>query len=128
MEVTINRHYHGRHYIIGRLYVNGTYFCDTLEPPLTLKEGAGILPNRYPLISYPSKKFKGIRPCVTEVFERSGILIHEGNTVADTKGCILVGINRKVGQVLASRECLNKLLSVLKPAWKAGESVYLSYT
>lgn len=128
MEVTINRFYHGERYIIGRLYVNGTYVCDTLERPLTDKKHAGILPYRYKLINYPSAKFKGMRPLVEGVEGRSGILIHEGNTVDDTQGCILVGINRKVGHVLDSRKCLTKLMSILKPAWKNGDDVWLSYS
>lgn len=128
MEITINRHYHGPKYIIGRLYVNGTYVCDTLERPLTDKQHPGILPYRYRVVSYPSAKFRGIRPLVADVPNRSGILIHEGNTVKDTQGCILVGVNRRVGYVLDSKVCLKKLLGYLQPAWKSDEEVWLSYS
>lgn len=128
MEINIKRHFEGRNYIIGRLYVNGTYFCDTLEPPTTLETGAGIPKGIYNLESYPSAKFKGIRPLVTPTPGRQGILIHEGNTVADTRGCILVGRNTKVAHVLNSKVHLNKLLTILKSAWKSGEKVILVYT
>lgn len=127
MEIKIKRFFQGRNYIIGRLSVNGTYLCDTLEPPLGLPAGAGIPPGRYRLQSYPSAKFHGIRPLVADVPGRYAILIHEGNTVADTKGCILVGRNTKVAHVLQSKIHLNKLLSVLRPAWKSGEDVWLIY-
>lgn len=125
MIVKVDRVYHGRHYIIGHLYVDGTKFCDTLEPPLTRKEYPGILPGRYKLVSYPSARFKGIRPLVDGVPGRTGILIHEGNCVADTKGCILVGINSKVGQVLASKATLSQLMTVLRAAWKLKDDVWL---
>lgn len=128
MEVTVNRFYHGANYIIGRLYVNGTYICDTLEPPLTRKLFPGVLPGRYKLLRYPSKKFRGYRPLVFGVHGRDGILIHEGNSVEDTKGCILVGYNTKVGKVTSSKLCLDKLMGVLLPAWKSGEEVILSYS
>lgn len=125
MIIKVDRVYHGRNYIIGHLYINGTKFCDTLEPPLTRREHPGILPGRYRLVSYPSAKFKAIRPLVEGVHGRSGILIHEGNCVADTQGCILVGVNSKVGQVLSSKATLKVLLSRLKEAWKREEIVWL---
>lgn len=128
MEVTINRFYHGEKYIIGRMYVNGTYVCDTLEPPLTRLQFPGILPSRYKLVSYPSSKFRAIRPLVEGVHGRTGILIHEGNTVSDTMGCILVGYNRRVARVEDSKKCVQMLLQMFKPVWKSGEEIYLSYS
>ena len=43
---------------------------------------------------YPSKKF-GLRYHVRDVPERTYILIHAGNFVRDTHGCILLGMNRQ---------------------------------
>ncbi len=33
MELLLERKYYKKDYIIGRLYVDYKYFCDTLEPP-----------------------------------------------------------------------------------------------
>lgn len=125
MIVSLKRRFHGPSYIIGSLYINGTKLCDTLEPPLTRREHPGILPGRYKLTPYPSAKFKGIRPLVNGVFGRSGILIHEGNSVIDTLGCILVGINDKVGRVSNSRYHLKRVMSKLDKAWSRDEVVWL---
>lgn len=55
---------------------------------------------------------------VMNVPKRSGILIHEGNFPQDTKGCILVGTNDKVGQVSFSKATLSSLMSKMKNAEK----------
>lgn len=31
MKLTVKRNYKGEAYTIGALYIDGTYFCDTLE-------------------------------------------------------------------------------------------------
>jgi hypothetical protein len=42
-----------------------------------------------------------------------GILIHPGNTNADTEGCILVGKNKLPGKVCESVDTFFKLYKVL---------------
>ena len=44
---------------------------------------------------------------------RSGILIHSGNDVGDTTGCILPGLTRTDSKVWSSRDAMRLLLSVL---------------
>lgn len=45
-----------------------------------------------------------------------GILIHIGNTNKDTAGCILVGYNKKKGQVINSKKAFEKLYGLLRNA------------
>ena len=46
---------------------------------------------------------------LTPIQNRNGILIHVGNTVTDTQGCILIGQSQKPGSVGNSRDALRQL-------------------
>ena len=71
--------------IHGELFVNGLFFCHTIE-----RLSKAIPKGCYPLgISY-SPKFRRKLPYIC-VPRRKGIRIHCGNTSEDSKGCILVG-------------------------------------
>lgn len=109
MLLKLHRLYYRSDYIIGRLYINDVYFCDTLE-----SSRLAIHPGDYNIIVVESPRFKIPLPRLLDVPHRSGILIHAGNTFKDTKGCILVGDNIKVGYVLNSSQRLNELLRILR--------------
>lgn len=77
----------------GSMYYRGVYLCDTLEnPDYIIPDGEYSLKWSY------SPKFKGFRYEIGEVPGRSRILIHEGNYIKDSKGCLLVGV--RAGSVL----------------------------
>ena len=65
-------------------------------------------------------------PLLLDVPHFSGILIHSGNTPADTEGCILVGENKVKGQVINSRATLFRLLDILDEADSRGEDIYIT--
>ena len=54
-----------------------------------------------------------------------GVLIHIGNTASHSAGCILVGENKAVGQVLNSTATFKKLYQKLKQAWDQGEEIWI---
>lgn len=123
MVIKIERHYFCSEYVIGRCYVGDTYFCDTLEPPLHGVRASCILPGEYLVNLVWSPKFKSYKPRLENVPYRAGILIHSGNTVNDTLGCILVGDNSIKGRLTCSRTTYNDLLQLLTKAIIDGEKI-----
>ena len=118
-------------YTIGKLYVDGVYFCDTLDDKVRdynkdgdlLDEdeqkvfGETAIPyGMYKVILNYSPRFKKILPRLLDVRHFEGILIHPGNTAKDTHGCILVGKNNQVGRVNESKVTFDRLFVVLKQA------------
>jgi len=71
---------------MGRLYVDGQYYCDTIE-----NAEKQIPTGHYPIRMTMSPKFGEVLPLIDRVIGRSGIRIHPGNTYRDSTGCILVG-------------------------------------
>lgn len=106
LTFTLERKWPKKDYIIGRLYHNGSFMCNTLELPwLDNKKSVSCIPTGEYLISITySSKFKRLLPLLHNVKGRSAIRIHAGNTNKDTNGCILPGENKKAGMVLNSRK------------------------
>ena len=141
MELVLKRIARKEGYTIGRLFIDGERFCDTLEdtdrglrqdmslPVIRAKKRAGVtaIPTgRYRVtLDVQSPRFKtkemyrfcnGYLPRLLNVLGYEGVLIHVGNTAKDTEGCILVGKNTKVGKVLESRVTFVRLYERLKQA------------
>ena len=79
--------------ILGRLFLNGQMVCYTLE------NAAKAVPcGMYSVKNSRSPKFKRELPLIwnAQVPASRGIRIHVGNTVASSRGCILVGMGRDV--------------------------------
>ena len=141
INLTLKRIYKGDSYAIGKLYINGEYFCDTLEDAVRqlpeecqyekakqlcqCKEkvyGQTAIPEgKYKVILSYSPRFKRVLPLLLGVEHFEGIRIHSGNTSEHTEGCILVGFNNEKGKVLQSRETEQKLIKVLKE----NEEIYI---
>ena len=76
--------------ITGRLIIDGTFFCNTLE-----RKGYQILPLYYHVAVTQSPKFKRLLPIVQNVPNRSGIRFHRGSKPEHSTGCILVVADNK---------------------------------
>lgn len=128
MRLTLIRIANKPNYCIGKLYIDGVYFCDTLEDvdrglddtmseneilSLKVKGQTAIPTGIYPISITYSPKYKRMMPLLNNVKGYSGIRIHSGNTHKDTEGCLLVGKNKEVGKVLDSRATYNALFKKL---------------
>lgn len=92
--------------------VDGKHFCYTLEDPWKNNEPfvSCIPEGAYGLILSISVRFGREMPRLIGVPGRFGILIHPGNTDADTEGCILVGEKRIGADLLRSRAAFTRFL------------------
>lgn len=105
-------------------------FCDTLELPVTLRDGRRNVPNKtaipagiYEIVVNVSPKFKRLLPRLLNVKGRDGILIHRGNRPSDITGCILVGENKVKGMVINSTPCEQRLVELTLEAQSRCEEI-----
>ena len=129
INLRLERIYKGVSYTIGKLYLNGKYFCDTLEdtdrglkdtmPTEEIEKIKVYGKTAIPTGTYKvdmntvSPKFSGKLPRLLDVKGYSGVLIHVGNKPEDTLGCLLVGENKVKGQVINSTAAFNRLMTEL---------------
>lgn len=126
MNIVIKRIYLGDNYTIGKLYVDNKYLCDTLEPSFTAGSHPAVAYGTYLVNLVWSPKFHRYMLRI-EVPCRSGILIHAGNSVDDTLGCILLGENKSVGRLHNSRKYVELLrLKVIEVMRKQNSVVLCS--
>ena len=140
MEIKLIRKYYQAKYTIGRLYVNNRFFSDCLEPPslhLTERSALGTIliakykgyraipTGRYRILITRSRRFGRWLPLLLNVKGFEGIRIHAGNKPEDTRGCILLGFNRRKGYVLDSTRCVLTLVKMMTEAIAKGEKVFV---
>lgn len=133
MKLLLKRKFKGPEYTIGDLFIDGKFFCNTLEdtvrilPLLCSDTPQGIKcrckEKEYVRIAIPaghykvtmkqSPRFKRVLPYLHDVPHFLGILIHSGNDASHTEGCILVGKNTVKGKVFESRATSDKLNEIL---------------
>ena len=124
-------------YTIGILSLDGVRLCNILEPPCNgYHHGVTAIPKgTYEIdMTTVSPKFKnrawakpygGIVPTLKDVPGRTRILIHPGNTVDDTDGCLLPGNNTVVGKVLNSSVRYHELMKILLKNKAEGITTYI---
>jgi hypothetical protein len=123
MKLTLKRIALKETYTIGKLYIGGCYFCDTIEDQVRdfgvngegkIKSETAIPYGSYSVILNYSNRFQQIMPLLVNVPFFEGIRIHSGNSDKDTSGCILVGFNREIGKVVESKKTYELLMNLLR--------------
>ncbi len=141
MDWLVERKARKSEYTIGKFYVNGKRYCDSLEDKdrgLTSEmaedeirkvkiHGQTAIPTgRYEVVSFWWQKHQCFVPCIKGVKGFVGILIHNGVDQSHTEGCILVGINNIVGKLNGDRIYMAALTARLLACEKKGEKVYIT--
>ena len=117
MKIKVDRIYKGESYTIGKMYLNGEYFCDTLEDairPVKIPNETAIPAGIYKVEVTYSPRFKRNLPLLVDVPNYTGIRIHNGSNKDHTSGCILVGFNTSKGILSDSRKISDQLTEKLK--------------
>lgn len=152
MEVLVYRKYKKPDYTVGRMSIDGTFICNTMEDvDRGLDDGmqdwmiknkkipnvTAIPTGRYKIdMDTVSAKFskypfymevcQGKLPRIKNVRGFDGILIHCGVDHSNSSGCILVGMNTQVGKLTNSKETFKKIYALMKEAHDKGETIYIT--
>lgn len=149
MKLVLYRKYRLATYTIGKLYINGVYFCDTIEDrdrgltdqmpeveiiskkiygqtaiPLGTYHVAMDIVSPRLKSRYYAQPYGGKLPCLLNVKGYDGILIHPFNTAEESLGCIAPGENKVKGKVINSAATFYKLMDQhLLPAYRRHEEI-----
>lgn len=137
MELRLERLWPKAEYTVGRLYIDGELFCNTLEDKVAdlnkngefdgterKVPGKTAIPyGTYRIFYGWSPRFGRNLPRLLNVTAFDGILIHPGNTAEDSAGCILVGRNTEVGRLTQSRLYSDELNKRIDIAQRRGEPI-----
>ena len=119
MRGLLKREFRREDYTIGRVYIDGEFFCHSLEPRdrclqqkmelcdiqrLKVAGKTAIPSGIYEVRMTWSKKYGRRMPQLLDVPGFTGIRIHAGNSASDTAGCILLGDNTVAGGLTGSGE------------------------
>lgn len=146
MIIELNTIFKGDKYTISKLYIDGKYYCDTIEDtvrdlplecPYTSRgqscrcnekiySETAIPAGTYKVIVTMSNKFGRELPLLVDVPHFLGIRIHRGNTSKDSSGCIIVGENKVKGTVINSTKYEIDITKKIKEAIVNGENVEIT--
>lgn len=127
-------------YTIGKLFINGTYYCDTIEDKVIdlnkngkfddgltkVMHQTAIPYGTFKVVVNHSPKFNRELPRLLDVPYFEGILIHNGLDQNSSSGCIIVGENKTVGKVTNSTFYMNNLTARIKDAQNKGETTTIT--
>lgn len=137
MELKIQRVEKDNKATIGGLFIDGEFFCSTLEDvdrgltsvdtlakikEIKVQNQTAIPSGRYEVIIDMSTRFKKLMPHIINVPGFEGIRIHPGNSDVDTDGCIILGVWNKVDAdwLSNSKDAFDEFFPKLQEGLKSG--------
>ncbi len=149
MEIVVDRTYKKDTYTIGDIFIDGEWFCNSLEdkdrglkqgdpllyiqkrkiagetaiPKGTYGVAMNVTSPKYAAVAWYWQFCQGKMPRLLSVPGFDGINIHPGTTALDTRGCILVGKNTKVGKLTDSKACFQQIYKLMKAAADKGDEI-----
>lgn len=152
MEIVVYRKYKKASYTVGRLSIDGTFICNTMEdadrglddgmPDWMIRNKkipnvTAIPTGRYEIdMSTVSPRFsqkqfymdvcQGKLPRLKNVKGFEGVLLHCGVDHSNSSGCILLGLNKIKGKLTDSKETFKKVYALMKEAHNKGEAIYIT--
>lgn len=138
MYITVYREQSQDGTTLGKLYLNGKFFCDTLEDEIREIPGmevakwkqygrTAIPAGIYEVTQENSPRFGPKTLTVNGVHGFDKIRIHAGNTHEDTEGCLLVGVRLNDTTITQSRLTLQHLKEALQPDFDAHKTTLIEY-
>lgn len=121
MKLMLKRRPSSSQSTIGDLFLDGAFFCHTLEDVVRDKKihGETAIPNgTYKVIINMSNRFKRLLPLLLDVPGFEGVRIHSGNQASNTEGCVLVGMysESKKDWISNSKVTFDKLFAKMQKA------------
>jgi len=128
MKLKVIREHRNDVCTIGSLFINGVFFCYTLEDKdRGLKQSDSLLFIQtkkifgltaiplgfYKLTVNQSPKFKRMLPRILEIKGFDGVLLHRGNTADHSFGCILIGYKKGHNSIFESTKAETDLVNRL---------------
>ena len=137
MHLDLKRTTHTKESTIGELFVDEVFECFVLEDivrPVAAPKVYGktaIPAGSYRVLVTMSNRFRRLMPLLVNLpggdihfgsqrIDDCGVRIHSGNTAADTEGCLLLGLDKKVDFVGRSRDAYSRFFPRLQDAVAAG--------
>lgn len=130
MEIVLKRYDRNAERTIGKLSVDGVEECYTVEDVVRTGpkvHGKTAIPaGRYQVVVTMSPRFRKRLPRLLNVPNFDGVLIHTGNTAADTEGCIIVGRKPTPSGVAESKLAMAALQPKIEAALARGAAVWIT--
>ncbi len=141
MDIVVTRQIKTGKSAIGSMFINGKFFCYTLEDTdrglnqgdslISIKArklfGITAIPaGKYEVSLTYSNRFKKYMPQLLNVPGYEGVRIHTGNKPEETEGCILVGMDKAVPDAIGKSRIAFEQLMVQLQAAATTEKIYLT--